>query len=163
MDSETRKQKIDVYGRAYDILEKALTQFPREMWTFRPAPDRWTIHEMVVHIADSEANSFIRCRRLIAEPGAMVSAYDENAWARLLHYHEQSTDDALQLFKWLRGNSYKLIQSLPESTWTHAIEHPENGTMTMDDWLDVYARHIPDHVAQMQAVYDDWKKQTTPA
>ncbi len=163
MSSEARKQKIDLYGRAYDILERALSQFPRDMWTFRPTPDHWTIHEVIVHIADSEANSFIRCRKLIAEPGAPVLAYDEVGWARSLQYHEQSTDDALQLFKWLRGNTYKLIQSLPESTWSNTVEHPENGTMTMDDWLEVYARHIPDHVAQMQAVYDQWKKQVSPA
>ncbi len=163
MNSETRKQKIDLYGRAYDILDKALRQFPKEMWTFRPSADQWTIHEIVVHIADSEANSFVRCRKLIAEPGTAVLAYDEMGWARLLNYHDQSTEDALQLFKWLRANTFKLIQTLPESTWTHTVEHPENGTMTMDDWLDVYARHIPDHVAQMQAVYEQWKKQANPA
>ncbi len=163
MSSEARKQKIDLYGRAYDILERALSRFPRDMWTFRPSPDHWTIHEVIVHIADSEANSFIRCRKLIAEPGTPVLAYDEVGWARALHYHEQNTDDALQLFKWLRGNTYKLIQSLPESTWSNTVEHPENGTMTMDDWLEVYARHIPDHVAQMQAVYDQWKRQASPA
>jgi hypothetical protein len=157
MSNETRKQKIDLYGRAYEILDKALKPFPKEMWTFRASANDWTIHEIVVHIADSEANSFVRCRKLIAEPGSAVTAYDEPHWARALHYHEQSADDALQLFKWLRGNSYKLIQSLPESTWAHTIEHPENGTMTMDDWLDVYARHIPDHVAQMQEVYEQWR------
>jgi hypothetical protein len=47
MSSETRKQKIDLYGQAYDILDKALSQFPKEMWTFRPAPNLWTIHDQV--------------------------------------------------------------------------------------------------------------------
>jgi hypothetical protein len=78
-------------------------------------------------------------------------------WAKALRYHEQSTDDALELFKWLRLTSYRLIRSLPESVWSNTIEHPENGTMTMDDWLDVYERHIPEHIAQMKANYADWK------
>jgi hypothetical protein len=56
-----------------------------------------------------------------------------------------------------------LVAAQPESVWSHTIRHPENGTMTMDDWLDVYARHVTDHVAQMQAVYEDWLQAGQPA
>ena len=99
MTPEERDRKIESYGTAYDKLLSALEDFPREMWQFRPTPERWTIHEIIVHITDSEANSYIRCRRLIAEPGSVVLGYDENQWARELRYHEQSTQDALELFK----------------------------------------------------------------
>jgi hypothetical protein len=157
MDGEIRQQKIESYGRAYEQLTAALQGFPREMWTFKPS-DGWSIHEIVVHIADSEANSYARCRKCMAEPGSTIMAYDENQWAKTLRYEEQSTDDALELFKCLRRSTYKLIKNLPESTWSHTIEHPENGTMTLNDWLDTYAAHIPDHVRQMTAAYNEWKK-----
>ena len=153
-----RQRKLETYAHADDELRAALARFPREMWQYRPTPDQWTIHEIIIHIADSEANSFARCRRLIAEPGSTVMAYDEMAWARALDYHSQSTDDAVELFRWLRGNSYKLVARQPETVWSHTIEHPENGTMTMDDWLDTYARHVTDHVAQMEAVHAAWEK-----
>jgi hypothetical protein len=119
-------------------------------------PDGLTLHEILVHLADSEANSFVRCRRAIAEPGAPVMAYDEMRWAAGLRYHDQSPDEAVELLRVLRRNTYHLIRSLPERVWSHAIDHPENGRMTLDDWLDVYERHIRDHVAQMQAVYGAW-------
>ena len=151
-----RQRQLEKYAHAYDELRAALQRFPREMWQYRGGPDGWTIHEIILHITDSEANSFARCRRLIAEPGRTVMAYDEMAWARALDYHSQSTEDAVELFRWLRGNSYKLVANQPASVWAHTIEHPENGTMTMDDWLDTYARHVTDHVAQMDAVYADW-------
>ena len=159
MTPEERAQKIESYGTAYPQLVSALEHFPPEMWQFRPAPDRWTIHEIVIHIADSEANSYIRCRRFLAEPGSTVLGYDENKWARELHYHRQSAADALELFKWLRRESYTLIQDLPEATWSNTVFHTENGVMTLDDWLDTYARHIPDHIGQMQANYEAWLKQ----
>lgn len=154
-----RQERIELYGKAYQLLIKALEKFPREMWRFRPAPDRWTIHEIVIHLADSEANGFVRVRKLVAEPGATITAYDEPAWARALDYNAQSVEDALELFRWLRGNTDKLIRTLAESVWANTIYHPENGTMTMDDWLLEYARHIPDHIAQMEEVYADWMKQ----
>ena len=158
MDNQARAQKIEAYGQAYDFLSHALQQFPHMMWDFKPTTG-WSVHEIIVHITDSEANSFIRCRRLIAEPGSVVLGYDENVWGDALHYSEQSSDDALQLFKWLRLTSYKLIKSLPDSTWSNTVEHTENGTMTMDDWLDIYAAHVPDHVKQMQEVFGEWQRQ----
>ena len=156
MTSEERNKKIDSYGMAYQRLIAALERFPADMWQFRPSPDRWTIHEIIIHIADSEANSYIRCRRFLAEPGSAVLGYDEGKWARALRYHDQSTADALELFKWLRFTSYALVKDLSESAWSNTVYHTENGEMTMDDWLDTYERHIPDHISQMQIIYDDW-------
>jgi hypothetical protein len=159
MTPEERNTKIQSYGTAYERLRSALQRFPVEMWQFRPAPERWTIHEIIIHIADSEANSYIRCRRFLAEPGSNVLGYDEGKWARDLHYHEQSTDDALELFKWLRHKSYTLIKDLPETVWSNTVHHTESGRMTMDDWLDIYERHIPEHIEQMQTNYADWLRQ----
>ena len=158
MDSAERAHKIEVYGNAYRELVEGLKEFPREMWGYRSQVDPWTIHEIVVHITDSEANSFVRCRRFIAEPGRDVMAYDENGWATALDYMDQSPDDAIELFRWLRGNTYKLIKTLPESAWSNTAYHAENGTMTLDDWLDVYEAHVRDHVAQMRRIYEEWKQ-----
>ena len=156
MTPTERTARIVSYGSAYDTLVAALKQFSPEAWHYRAAHDPWTIHEIVVHIADSEANSFVRCRRAIAEPGSGVWGYDEMTWAHALRYEEQSAADALELFKWLRGNTHKLIRTLPDATWTHTIEHSENGTLTLDDWLVAYADHVPDHIAQMRRIYDAW-------
>lgn len=159
MSSYERRLKIESYGGAHDRLIAALERYPRRMWQYRPALDRWTIHEIVVHIADSEANSYVRCRRFLAEPGSQVLGYDENAWARELRYHEQDAESALELFKWLRRQSHTLIQNLPETAWSATVHHSENGLMTMDEWLTIYERHIPDHIAQMDAVYEDWSRE----
>jgi len=159
MTSEERNRKIESYGSAHEKLIAALKRFPQEMWQFRPAPDRWTIHEIVIHIADSEANSYIRCRRLIAEPGSTVLGYNEMKWAHDLHYHDQNIEDALELFKWLRYKSYTLIKDLPEPVWSNTVNHTQDGTILMDDWLNTYERHIPDHLEQMKANLEDWMKQ----
>jgi hypothetical protein len=156
MTEEQRLQAIESYGSAHAQQVGALRQFPKEMWQFKPAPELWSIHENIVHIADSEANSYIRCRRFIAEPGEAVMGYDENRWAASLRYHDQSPAEALELFKWLRLKSYKLIKSVPDSAWSNSVYHPESGTMTLEDWLRIYERHIPEHVAQMRVVHEAW-------
>lgn len=160
MTSIDRQQKIEAYGRAHTTLVEGLQRFPRAMWQYKPAPDQWSIHETLVHIADSEANSYVRCRRFVAEPGSTVLGYDEMQWASALDYHAQSTEAALELFKWLRHNSYQLIQALPEAAWANTVQHTESGRMTMDEWLDIYTRHIPEHLAQMETVFNAWQAQT---
>ena len=159
MTPEERGIKIQSYGTAYQQLLSALQGFPEKMWQFRPAPERWTIHEVIVHIADSEANSYIRCRRFLAEPGSTVLGYDESKWAHDLHYHDQSTEESLELFKWLRRKSYTLIKDLPAMVWSNTVYHTETGMLTLVDWLATYERHIPDHIEQMQAIYADWLRQ----
>ncbi len=163
MTPEERKHHLETYRGAYAALVAAIEEFPREMWQFRPAAGRWTIHEVIVHITDSEANSYIRCRRLVAEPGSTVLGYDENQWAGALDYHRQDPMDALELFKWLRQKSYTLVKDLPETYWSHSVNHSESGPMSMDDWLDTYARHVSDHIAQMQENYTDWQRLHKPS
>lgn len=156
MTLDERRQKIAIYGSGHDMLLRATERYPREMWQYRPTPEDFTIHEIFVHITDSEANSFVRARHLIAQPESTVSVYDEVGWAGKLNYQAQSPEDAVELFRWLRGNTYKLIRDLPDDIWSHAIHHPENGVMKMEEWLDVYARHVPEHIAQMERVYRSW-------
>ena len=156
MDTQERRQRLALYGNAYDQLAEALENYPEDMWDFKPGPKRWSISEILVHITDSEANSYIRCRRAIAEPGTAVMAYDEDQWADGLGYRDQDPRAALALFKHLRRMTYALISGLPESVWSHTIDHPENGIMTLDDWLVVYANHVPEHIYQIQATHDAW-------
>ena len=158
MTSQERARKIESYGRAHALLTDALKEFPREMWQFRDEHGCWSIHEHIVHITDSEANSYIRCRRIIAEQGEPLMAYDENQWAAALDYHDQSTEDALALFKWLRHKSYTLIKSLPAPVWAYSSFHPENGETTLDDWLDTYERHVPEHLEYMRQNMKAWRE-----
>ncbi len=154
---DERQTLIKSYANAYDRLEAALYHFPKQMWTYRAGPDEWTIHETIVHMADSEVNSYVRCRRIIAEPGSEVLGYDEEAWAKKLDYHARSAQDALRLLRALRAANAELVRSLPDEVWANAVNHSENGRTTLDDWLHTYERHIPEHIAQMRAVYETWR------
>ena len=156
LNTEERRQKLALYRDAHDQLVNALESYPEDMWDYKPGPERWSIREIILHITDSEANSYIRCRRAIAEPGAAVMAYDEDQWARGLSYADQDPQAALALFKHLRGMTYDLVKELPDGVWSHTIDHPENGLMTLGDWLGVYANHVPEHIDQIQATHDAW-------
>jgi len=159
MTGEERAAKIESYGNAYNFLVESIKQFPKEMWDFKSELNPWSIHDIIIHITDSEANSYIRCRRFIAEPGQQILGYDENLWVTALNYPAQSTEDALELFKLLRRCSYNLVKPLPEAVWSNEVIHSDSGRMTFEEWLDTYDRHVPEHVEQMQKTYAEWVKQ----
>ena len=68
MDRKERQEKIELYGRGFELLTEALKDIPFEMWKFKPAPAEWSVHEVLVHLADSESNAALRARKLIVEP-----------------------------------------------------------------------------------------------
>ncbi len=159
MTDNERQAKIEAYGAAYETLTNGLKAFPTEMWVYKPSPEEWSIHELIIHITDSEANSFVRARRFIAEPGASLMGYDENQWGIALNYAGQSTEAAIELFRWLRLNTYNLIKAQPATVWANMAIHSESGPMNMATWLDIYERHVPEHLAQMAGVYAAWQAQ----
>ncbi len=159
MTPAERKTKIKAYGQGPALLAKAVRKFPRKMWKWKPAPEKWSIHEILVHLADSETNAFLRARRFLAEPGQPVMAYDQDVWAQKLKYHAQDPEAALRLVGMVRAMTHALIRKLPDSAWSARCSHPEHDNYTFDRWLEIYAGHIPGHIAQMQRNFAAWNAQ----
>ena len=91
MKRDDGRQKVESFGRAPALLSGALRQFPKKMWLYKPSADHWSIHEIILHLADSEASAYLHCRRFIAEPGSQVPEFDAARWASSLGYFHQST------------------------------------------------------------------------
>ena len=159
MNEDERSQKIEDYGRGYDHLLEGLAGIPREAWDFKPAPTEWSVHEIIVHMADSESMAALRARKLIVEPSSTLMGYEEARWADALDYGRLDADDALQIVKLARQTTYRLLKTLPAEAFGHSVRHPEQAEpYTFDLWLTIYARHIPDHVDQMKRAYEAWKQ-----
>jgi uncharacterized damage-inducible protein DinB len=117
----TRKDRIESYSKGYEKLVAGLNDMPKEILQFKPSPEKWSVHEIIIHMADSEVNSYSRARKFIAEPGSTIMAYDQDSLAVKSDYHNQNIDDALELFKWLRKMTYNVIKDLPDETWNNTI------------------------------------------
>ena len=160
MDKTERDQLIEEYGVGVAKLEACLAEIPREMWQFKPDPKEWSVHEIIVHLADSESNSALRARRLIAEPGQPIMGYDQDVWADVLDYHSQDWEVAMMILKGVRQSTYDLIKTLPDDVWGHTVIHPEyDEPYTFTQWLRIYARHIPGHIDQINENYRLWQEQ----
>jgi len=158
MDREERNEKIELYGRGYNLLTAALADIPREAWLFKPERKEWSVYEVLIHLADSESNAALRARKLIVEPGGTVMGYDQDKWTKELNYHEHSYEDALENVRIARKKTYELLKKQPDEVFDHWVKHPEyDEPYTFDQWIDIYSAHIPGHIEQIQTNYKIWR------
>ena len=162
MKRDDRRQKVESFGRAPALLSGALRQFPKKMWLYKPSADRWSIHEIILHLADSEASAYLYCRRFIAEPGSQAPEFDAARWASSLGYFHQSTREALEIIRRLRKMTYQLLAALPDHVWDCTMSHPRDAQVSLDRWVEIQERHIPHHIEQMRDNYDGWLKTHPP-
>ena len=160
MDMAERTELIEKYRTAFDEFLAALSVIPKEAWLFKPALKEWSVHQVIVHLADSETNSYLRARRLVAEPGQPVMSYDQDVWADKLDYHSTNIDDALETTRLVRKLTYDLLKRLPDSVWTNTVVHPEySEPYRFEKWLHTYADHPRVHAGQITENYRLWKEQ----
>jgi len=156
MNPAERTQLFEHYRNGPLLLREALTQIPERMWKYKPALNKWSVHEIVIHLADSEVQSHVRCRMILAEPGTIIMNHEEYQWSIALNYLERDLPEALTIISIMRVANSNLIQSVSQSSWLNYCTHTTRGRMTLEDWLRIYADHIPRHVGQMQRNYQEW-------
>ena len=115
-------------------------------------PDGWSARQVVHHLADSEAQSYARLRRLVAEPeGCVIQGYDEQLWADspILGYEELPIENSLAVFKAVRDASLDIIRRLSAFDLERAGQHTDSGRYTISTWLANYSAHPNDHAEQL--------------
>ena len=97
MNAAQRQKLIDKYKAGYDQVVRALDGFPAALVTARPIAGKWTAAEIVHHLADSETQSAIRLRKLLAEPHPVIQAYDQEQWAKTLYYQKRPIEPVVTI------------------------------------------------------------------
>jgi hypothetical protein len=149
MDAAARKELVDQYKDGYRVVTEALEKISDRELDARPAPGKWSAREIVHHLADSEMTSAIRLRRLIAEERPAISGYDEEEFARRLHY-DRPIESSLEAIHAARRSTADLLDRLTETEWKREGTHTESGRYTVENWLEIYARHAHNHAEQIR-------------
>lgn len=149
MDTVTRSALIAKYKAGYGEVVKALDGFPAGKLTERPFPGKWTAAEIVHHLADSETHSAIRIRKLLVEPTPVIQAYDQEEWAKRLHYQARDIGPSLLAFRAARETTGQLLDLMDEADWRKLGWHSEAGSYHSERWLEIYAEHAHGHAAQI--------------
>ncbi len=138
---------IQAYVDGPRLLETALASIPADVLRFKPGPEHWSIHENVVHIADTDLVAAARLRYVLAHPGATLVAFDQNEWAKVLGYSARSLEGSLALFRAVRESTAEVLRRAPAEAWEYAGAHTELGPQTVEWIVNHFAEHLQGHLA----------------
>jgi len=150
-------EDLERFRRAAELLATVLTGAAGEEVDYVRAPGRWSIRQIMAHLADSELVGAHRLRAVIAEENPTLTSFDQDAWTKNLDYARRKPTQSLDTFRRLRAENYELLKDLPESTFDRSGTHTEDGPRTLRSLLKTYADHAESHARQLQEIRAEYR------
>jgi uncharacterized damage-inducible protein DinB len=137
---------IDAYAAGPEKLRRAVAGLSQEELRARPGPGAWSSLEVVIHLADSDAISIDRMKRILTEDNPSLLYADETAYIDRLHAHAQDVEDALTLFEAGRRQWARVLRLLPDDAFRRQGTHNRRGAVTLGEMVADYVEHVDYHI-----------------
>ncbi len=118
----------------------------------RPAPEKWSVAEILAHLADGEIILGWRMRSILGAPGIAVQAYDQNAWNASLHYDKRDPRKDLIQHRVVREANLALLKTLTPQQWKQFGMHSERGEESIERIVRMMAGHDLNHIQQIEGI-----------
>ena len=147
------KEPIGVQQATASEIDRRLRDAAPDELVRRPAPDKWSIAEIVAHLADAELAMGWRLRNMIANPGVALTWWDEAVWAERLGYAQQEASLSAGVFRALRESNLRLLGSVPRARWVECYGiHEVRGRQTVEEFVLLEAAHDLNHLQQIDRI-----------
>jgi hypothetical protein len=140
------RECIEQYAAGGPTLRRAVEGLTRDDLLTKPGPGLWSIQELVIHLADSDAISIDRMKRILIEDNPPLLYADETAYVSRLHTDDQSLDDAVLLFEVGRRQWARVLRKLPDEAFDRAGTHNRKGRVTLGGMVASYVEHLDYHL-----------------
>jgi hypothetical protein len=124
----------------------------------RPGPEKWSVSEIVAHLADAEIVIGFRMRLILGAPGTPIVAFDQNSWASSGHYEKRDARKSVEQFRVTREANLALLKSLTPEQWKHFGIHSERGQETIEHIVRMTAGHDVNHLQQIERILPGKRK-----
>jgi len=133
-------------------LDRLIKGVPASKLRKRPAPGKWSVAEILAHLADSEIARGWRMRQILGAPGTPIQAFDQDVWAISGHYEKRDARKSVELFRVLREANIALLKSLTPEQWKHYGMHAERGEESIEHIVRLNAGHDINHTKQVERI-----------
>ena len=133
-------------------IERLIRPLTRAQMRKRSAPGKWSIGEILAHLAETELVGGYRMRMILGNNGTPIQAFDQNVWARNSNYSKHDPQTSLRMFRALRESNLRLLKSLPKRKWSYYGIHAERGKETIARVVEMFAGHDINHLQQIERI-----------
>jgi hypothetical protein len=137
---------IENYLAGATALRCAVAGLTPEQLKARPVAGKWSMLEVVCHLADFDPILADRMKRIIAEDRPPLLGADENRFAAALAYHARDVNEEMDIIERTRSQLARILRTLPDSALERVGVHNERGALTLERMLTTATNHIPHHV-----------------
>lgn len=145
---------IERYSGGSELLSDAVRSIPESHWDAVPIAGKWSIRQVVCHLADSEVIYADRMKRVLAEEQPTFFEADPNAFLPALYCTQRSLETELVLVESVRNHMLPILQSCSEEDFRRTGIHSLDGSMTLLTLLERITGHIPHHVMFIEEKLD---------
>jgi hypothetical protein len=146
------KNPIDVFAATPRQIARLIKGVSRGRLGKRPAPDRWSVTEILAHLADVEIVQAFRIRLILGSSGIAIQGFDQDTWARYSDYATHDPALSLEGYRVTRERTLRLLKSLPKKMWDSYGMHSERGKETVKRVSEMMAGHDINHLRQIKAL-----------
>ena len=146
------QQPLKVQAASAKKIERLLKGASAAKLRKRPAANKWSVAEIMAHLADNEVIGGCRIRMILGAPGTAIPAYEQNSWAKAGHYEKRDARKSLGLFRAVREGNLALLKTLTAEQWKHHGVHPERGVETIERIVALVAGHDLNHIMQIERI-----------
>jgi len=146
------REPLAVQAATAKTLDRLIAGVSAERLRTRPAPEKWSVSEIVAHLADGEIVGGFRLRFILGSPGAPIVAYDQDRWVTSGHYDKRDPWKSLEQFRVLREANLALLESLEPEQWQHYGVHSERGQESIELIVRMFAAHDVNHLQQIEKI-----------
>jgi len=150
---------LERFRRGAELLASATMGAAGPELDFKPGEGKWSVRQIVCHLADSEAVGVMRLRQIAAEDNPILRGFNGEAWADQLDYHKRKVSQAIETFRRLRADNYELLRDLPEEAFARTGHHTEAGGVTLLDLVKGNTEHVEEHVQQIKRTRAAYREQ----
>ncbi|MGA7079534.1 MAG: DinB family protein [Terriglobales bacterium] len=143
---------IKVQSATPKKLARLIKGIPTPKLRKRPAHDKWSVAEILAHLADVEIVVGWRMRLILGAPGGPVQAFDQDAWVIAGHYEKRDPRKSIELQRSVREANLALLKSLSPEQWKHFGQHAERGQESIEQLARLIAGHDLNHIRQIEAI-----------
>src|SRR5262249_54425178 len=118
----------------------------------RPAPGKWSIAEIVAHLADAEIAIAWRLRQILSNNGNPGQAFHQDAWATTVHYPPRHPKESPELYRVLREANLAMLKAAPRQLWENYGVHQERGNESIGHIVRMIAGHDLNHLRQVEQI-----------
>jgi DinB superfamily len=146
------KEPLAVQAETAERLDRLIKGVSAAELRKRPAPEKWSVSEIIAHLADGEIVGAFRMRFILGSPGSPVVAYDQDQWVTSGHYDKRDPQESVELFRVLRKANLMLLESLKPEQWKHCGMHSERGQESIEHIVCMFAGHDVNHLQQIEKI-----------